>query len=64
MIKVKDKSNLFRDPSSNAIINKDKQAATLYREAKQKRLQEQKRLDSLEEKLDRVESLLTQLIEK
>ena len=63
MIKVKDKSNLYRDPNSNAIINKDKQAVTLYKEAKANRLKEQQSLDSLEKKLDRVESLLTKLIE-
>lgn len=64
MLKVKDRDGLYRDPTSGAIINKDKSGAKMAKLARQNRLAEQQRLSAVEDKLERIETLLTKILER
>jgi hypothetical protein len=64
MIPVKGHTNLFRDPSSGAIINKDRTNAGIEKVARLKFTQDQNRLKQLEEDISIIKNLLKQLLEK
>lgn len=58
LIQVEDNKDLARDPFSNAIINTDRTALEKYKAEKAKRINDRKRLDTLEQKVDLILSLL------
>lgn len=64
MIKVSERSHLYRDNTSGAIINKDRSAARVSREARAKALSDRTRIDKLENDLVDIKILLTQILEK
>ncbi len=64
MIPVEGHSNLFRDPSSGAIINKDRTNAAIAKAARQKHKKDQARLDNIETELSDIKDLLTKLLKK
>ena len=64
MIQVKEHSNLYRDETSGAVINKDKNGARISREARAKALADKERIQKLEEELTEIKDILKQLLEK
>lgn len=56
--KIKDTQNLLRDTKTNAVINTDREALENAKASKQKRLNDRKRIDTLEEKVDLILELL------
>jgi hypothetical protein len=64
MIPVKGHTNLFRDPTSGAIINKDRTNAAIAKTARLKFNQDQNRMKQLEEDVSTIKDLLKQLLEK
>ncbi len=63
MIPVKGRANLYRDPSSGAIINRDNTAASAARAAGAKRKLNEQRLTKLEDDIDDIKSMLKLLLE-
>jgi predicted RNA methylase len=63
MIPVKGRANLYRDPSSGAIINRDNGAAHAAREAASKRKLNEQRITKLEDDIDDIKSMLKLLLE-
>jgi len=64
MIPVEGHSNLFRDPMSGAIINKDNTNAGIAKAARKKLKEDQVRLDNMENELSEIKDLLTKLLNK
>jgi hypothetical protein len=64
MIPVEGHANLFRDPSSGAIINKDRTNAGIAKAARKKLKEDEVRLDNVENQLSEIKDLLTKLLEK
>lgn len=64
MVKIKDHHNLSRDLKSGAVINNSKSLAQLARQSRQKYLDDQARLDKLEDDMSDIKHMLKQLIEK
>jgi hypothetical protein len=64
MIPVAGKANLFRDPSSGAIINKDRSNAKIAREASLKYKEDQNRLTNLENDMSEIKDMLKKLLKK
>jgi hypothetical protein len=64
MIPVAGKSNLFRDPSSRAIINKDRSNAKIARDASKKYKEDQNRLTNLENDMSEIKDMLKKLLKK
>jgi len=60
-VKVKDEINLFRDVSTNAIINTDMQAYNNYINSKKIKEQESKRIENIENELTDVKSDLSEI---
>lgn len=60
-VKVKDEINLFRDVSTNAIINTDMQAYNNYINSKKIKEQESKRIENIENELIDVKSDLSEI---
>lgn len=58
LIKIEEKNHLARDLKSNAVINTSKNVYTQAKEAKQKRQSLEKRLDSVEQKMDAILNIL------
>ncbi|MDC0889100.1 hypothetical protein OAS42_00480 [bacterium] len=70
-VKVQDEPDLVRDPESGAIININRSSIQKAKDAKKKRLAKQSEEDKLRNKVDVLESdisdiksLLSQLVEK
>ncbi len=68
-VQVKDHKNLFRDPLSNGIINTDRSEYDNYMARRKLKLQEQKKVNSVEEDLanlkgeiNEIKSLLKELV--
>lgn len=61
-VKIKGKDNLVRDLSTNAIINTNVDALNKAKLIKQNKLNDKKRLDVLEDKMDRILKLLEEKI--
>jgi len=64
MIPVKGHSNLFRDPSSGAIINKDKTNSGIAKAARKRIKEDHERLNTIEDELSTIKDLLTKLLKK
>lgn len=64
MIPVVGKSNLYRDPASGAIINKDRSNAKIAREASLKRKHDEDRLNQLENDMSEIKDMLKTLLKK
>jgi len=64
MIPVAGKANLYRDPSSGAIINRDKSNAKIAREASLKRKVDEARLNQLEDDMSEIKDMLKTLLKK
>jgi len=64
MIPVAGKANLFRDPTSGAIINKDKSNAKIARKASAKRKEDEARLNQLEDDMSEIKDMLKTLLKK
>jgi hypothetical protein len=64
MIPVAGKANLFRDPSTGAIINKDRSNAKIAREASAKRKADEDRLITLENDMTEIKGMLKTLLTK
>jgi len=60
-VKVKDEINLFRDVSTNAIVNTDMQAYNNYINSKKIKEQESKRIENIENELVDVKSDLNEI---
>jgi len=60
-VKVKDEINLFRDVSTNAIINTDMQAYNNYINSRKIKEQESKRIENIENELIDVKSDLNEI---
>ena len=64
MIPVAGKSNLFRDPNTGAIINKDRSNAKIVRDASAKRNADEDRLITLENDMTEIKGMLKTLLTK
>lgn len=62
MIPVKGHNGLYRDENTNAIINLNDNGYFEYIKSKNKLLENQKRLDNLENELSEIKNLLLQLV--
>ena len=64
MIPVEGHKNLFRDPKTNAIINKDNLAYENYIALRNKNNDKQAEIDGMKKELDELKSLLNDLVSK
>jgi len=64
MIKVKGHSDLRRNPDSNSIVNVDMDSYEKYRRLTQKNLDYEKRIGAIEDKLDNLTNMLSDLLNK
>jgi len=64
MIPVEGHKNLFRDPKTNAIINKDNIAYENYIALRNKNNDKQAELDGMRREIDELKSLLNDLASK
>jgi|JYMV01.1.fsa_nt_gi hypothetical protein len=62
MIPVEGKADLFRDPTSGAIINKDRSNAKIVREASLKRKLDAARINKLEDDVSEIKDMLKTLL--
>ena len=60
--KVEGHSNLIRDLKTNAIINTDYNSSTQYDTIRKKRKEEKTKIESLENEIKEIKTLLNQLI--
>jgi hypothetical protein len=60
-VKVKDEINLFRDVSTNAIINTDMQAYNNYINSRKLKEQESKKIENIENELINVKDELNEI---
>jgi len=63
MIPVKDQLNLFRDESTNAIINTDDGRYNEYIMAKNKVIDSQNKILDLEKEIEEIKNILYKLLE-
>lgn len=61
IIKIKGHDGLVRDPKTRAVINTDSNALERAKRAKQNRMQYDKRMTALENKMDHILDMLTNL---
>ena len=64
MIPVEGHKNLFRDPKTNAIVNKDKLAYENYIAMRNRNNDKQAELDSMKREINELKSLLNDLASK
>tara|TARA_B100000214_G_scaffold181468_1_gene130817 strand:- start:15 stop:218 length:204 start_codon:yes stop_codon:yes gene_type:complete len=64
MIPVEGHKNLFRDPKTNAIINKDNLAYENYIALRNKNNDKQAEIDGMKREIDELKSLLNDLASK
>ena len=64
LIQVSGESNLYRDESSTAIINTDKNAYQSYIEARNRKLQELNEIQTLKNDVEELKSLMHQILQK
>ena len=58
LLKVKDHDGLFKDSSTGAVINKDTSGYQQYMENRSKMLSDKERLDSLENDIHDIKTML------
>jgi len=63
MIPVKGHIGLYRDESSNAIINANNKDYNEYIQSKNKLIENQNKIESLERNIDEIKTLLKMIIE-
>lgn len=59
MIPVKGNPGLFRDETTNAIINKNQNSYEEYLKTKNKLIEKEKRIENLENELNEIKQLLS-----
>ena len=64
MLKVEGHEGLYRDPSSNAIINKNKKAWLRHKERRNAAKEKDARIESLESEISEMKDMLQMLLEK
>lgn len=62
-IKIKDEFNLFRDSSTNAIVNTDMQSYNNYISSKKTKEEESKKIESIENEIINVKNDLNEIKE-
>jgi|TARA_B100001079_G_scaffold270467_1_gene284894 flagellar motility protein MotE (MotC chaperone) len=63
-IPVEGMAGLYRDGNSGAIINSNKSNAQIAKERRKRVLQEQKRLETLENDMSEIKGMLKKLLKK
>ena len=63
LIKVKDHEGFYKDTSSGAVINKNNSDYQQYVETRDRLLSEKERLDSIENDIHDIKSLLLKVLE-
>ena len=61
---VEGENNLFRDTETGAIINTDRSAYVAYKNRRQQKLKEMRRIEKIENEIDEIKSLLYKVIDK
>lgn len=61
LIKVKDKNYLFRDPSTEAIVNSDYEGYNKYVEQYKKKYKENKKMEQIESELNIINNELSEI---
>jgi len=62
-IKIKDEFNLFRDSSTNAVVNTDMQSYNNYISSKKTKEEESKKIESIENEIINVKNDLNEIKE-
>jgi len=64
LLRVDGESNLYRDETSTAIINTDRNAYQEYVESKERKLREANEISQLKKDVSELKELMSQLIKK
>lgn len=64
LLKVEGYEGLYRDPSNNAIINKNKKAWVKHKQRRRALQEKDQRIESLENEVAEMKAMLQQLLEK
>ena len=62
MIPVEGHKNLFRDPRTGAIINKNMNEYSNYKMERKRKMDQKEELDEMKRDIDEIKSLLKQLV--
>jgi len=62
MLKVKGHPDLYRDSTSNSIINSDREALLIAKRRKQEILQEKRRIDNIEMEVKEIKDTLKEIL--
>lgn len=62
MLKVKGHPDLYRDSTSNGIINSDREALLIAKRRKQEILQEKQRIDNIEMEVKEIKDTLKEIL--
>lgn len=62
MLKVKGHPDLYRDSTSNGIINSDREALLIAKRRKQEILQEKQRIDNIEIEVKEIKDTLKEIL--
>ena len=60
--KVEDHNDLIKDTTTGSVINTNRNAFAQYKQRKNVRIRDKKRINELENRLERIENLLESLI--
>tara|TARA_E500000305_G_scaffold110549_1_gene118880 strand:+ start:1471 stop:1680 length:210 start_codon:yes stop_codon:yes gene_type:complete len=63
LVKIKDHDGFYKDTSSGAIVNKDNSGYQQYIENRERLLSDKERLDSIENDINDIKSLLLKVLE-
>lgn len=63
MLKIKGKTHLVKDPSTNAIVNVDEDAYRAARKTKQRVLESIRKEKEMQERIERLEAAVEKLLE-
>lgn len=64
IVKIENEDTLVRDTKTNAVLNNDLNALAMYRAKRNKDRQMAEDIDNLKTKMDNIESLLQQLVNR
>ena len=62
MIPVEGHKNLFRDPQTGAIVNKNMNEYSNYKMERKRKMDQKEELDEMKRDIDEIKSLLKQLV--
>jgi hypothetical protein len=62
MIPVEGHKNLFRDPRTGAIVNKNMNEYSNYKMERKRKMDQKEELDEMKRDIDEIKSLLKQLV--